>query len=112
MATLGYFSHTEPQTTVASAAEKYCSLNGVVGVHGFCGEAGFAFSENIAAGCDGLLCAEAGFVAEGPLGSHFQAVVDSTDIWIGFGESYNGASFDPIRFPGTVNYFVQDFGQR
>ncbi|HEY8315031.1 MAG TPA: hypothetical protein VIG51_12790, partial [Candidatus Baltobacteraceae bacterium] len=66
MATLGYFSHTEPGTNLGSAAIKYCGLNNTPGVGGFCGEAGFGFTENISScTCGDLTAAEASFLAEG-----------------------------------------------
>ncbi len=110
MATKGYFSHTEPGTNLGSSDIKYCGLVGTLGVGGFCGEAHFSTSENIAVcSCGNLLTAEAAYVAEGPVGGHFQAIMDSTNSWIGFGESYGGRNYDPTSVYPVSNYFVEDF---
>ena len=55
--------------------------------------------------------AEAAYVAEGPSGSHFRAVVDANDVWIGFGETFSGRC-DPALAPqphAACDYFTEEF---
>jgi uncharacterized protein YkwD len=113
MATLGYFSHTEPGTNLGSAGIKYCIGKAPTVVGGFCSEDGFAIDENIAAcSCGDLITGEMAYMAEGPSGGHFQTVVAMTNSWVGFGEAYGGKTYDPIGMPGPMNYFVEEFVQR
>ncbi|MDQ2872166.1 MAG: hypothetical protein M3R35_03440, partial [Candidatus Eremiobacteraeota bacterium] len=110
MATLGYYSHTEPGTNQAASDVKWCGLvpDMVAGLGGFCGNF-FESPENIDAGCSDLICAEQAYIVEGSGGSHFQQIISPNDVWIGFGEQYNGKTFDASKYPGPMNYFVEDF---
>ena len=112
MAALGFYAHDYPGTSSFVSFAYWCAIDALCGRYA----AIPAYGENQAASVAGsapasLASAEAAYVAEGPSGSHFRAVVDPNDVWIGFGETFAGAC-DPALTPqphAASDYFTEEF---
>lgn len=97
-ATQGFFSHTYPGTQTPVGGTFYCPLTY------FCGRY-YAASESEVLGGD-IVSQELGYIAEGPSGGHYQAVISPTNVWVGFGQA---SGLPPVGGQGTANYAAQDY---
>ena len=100
MAADGFYAHLYPGTTEAVNGQ-YCAWPG------FCGRYVLGPAENEDTGVASLLAAEAAYVAEGPGGGHFDAIVDPRNRWVGFGEAFDGLC--PDRVSRRCTYFTEEF---
>jgi len=100
MATGGFYAHLYPGTSEAVNVQ-YCAWPG------FCGRYVSGPAENEDTGVASLLQAEADYVAEGPGGGHFAAIVDPRNLWVGFGEAFGGLCPDHVS--RLCSYFTEEF---
>jgi len=100
MATDGFYAHLYPGTTEAVNVQ-YCAWPG------FCGRYLAGPAENEDTGVASLVQAEADYVAEGPGGGHYAAIVDPRNVWVGFGAALDGLC--PDRASRLCNYFTEEF---
>ncbi len=100
MATDGFYAHLYPGTSEAINVQ-YCAWPG------FCGRYVSGPAENEDTGVASLLQAEADYVAEGPSGGHFAAIVEPRNLWVGFGEAFGGLCPDHVSRACT--YFTEEF---
>lgn len=100
MAAGGFYAHLYPGTSEAINVQ-YCAWPG------FCGRYVTGPVENEDTGVASLLEAEAAYVAEGPGGGHYDAVVDPRNRWAGFGEAFGGLCPDHVS--RLCSYFTEEF---
>jgi hypothetical protein len=100
MATAGFYAHLYPGTAEAVNVQ-YCAWPG------FCGRYVAGPAENEDTGVAGLVQAEADYIAEGPSGSHYAAIVEPRNWWVGFGEAFDGLC--PDHLSRLCSYFTEEF---
>jgi hypothetical protein len=100
MAADGFYAHLYPGTAEAVNVQ-YCAWPG------FCGRYVTGPAENEDTGVANLVQAEAAYVAEGPGGGHYDALVDPRNRWVGFGEAFGGLCPDHVS--RLCSYFAEEF---
>ena len=100
MATDGFYAHRYPGTAEAVNVQ-YCAWPG------FCSRYVAGPTENEDTGVASLVQAEAAYIAEGPSGGHFAAIVNSRNLWVGFGAASGGLCPDGVS--RLCSYFTEEF---
>lgn len=96
----GFFNHNYPNTTNNVAKSYQCTA-----ALSFCAHY-YNSSENESLGGD-VLTQEDGYIAEGPTGGHYQAVMNPKNVWVGFAQ-YLGASPAGSSSPQSM-YGAQEY---
>jgi hypothetical protein len=110
MAAQGFYAHDYPGTLAFVSFSYWCAIDALCGRY----PAIPSFGENQDASIGatgGLSSAESAYVAEGPAGSHYRALVDPKNVWIGFGETFAGTCDPSLAAPpgSTCSYFTEEF---
>ncbi len=107
MATKGYYGHTAPGQSRAASVVYLCSID----TGAFCASptaTPIYNQENLDADASSQADAEDAYVEAGSTDGHYQNVISTRNLWVGFGEALNGRPA-PGFGGATASYFAEEF---